>query len=104
MTVNTLDPKYIEKRRTANTFFSDGRVLILEIKGRKYVSSDISESNTGFLNYFFYQSGLFKNPEIEFNISENDLTEFSMKSAENSFFEYWEDEDDDYWNQYLNDQ
>ena len=40
------------------------------------------------------------------DFSESELTQFSMQlasSQNSSFDEYWSNEDDDYWSQYLND-
>ncbi len=36
----------------------------------------------------------------DIDISDNDITKYSMRLSTQSFSEYWDDENDDYWSQY----
>lgn len=39
--------------------------------------------------------------EIDFDLSERDMNNFAYKMSQSSLNEFWEDEDDEYWNSYL---
>lgn len=96
MTAITTNPK----NSTGTRVVSEGNTE-REMYSSLKLYKRILQSSSTFFVYCETQINFVEEIDVEFDVNEEDMNSFAYVSSEPSLREFWEDEDDDYWNSYL---